>query len=120
MRLILWPACIGALLALGQTSQAAGGAQLPKLNVEKTCMEARDSTGQDPGQTYKNCLADENDARKTLSDKWSSFKAGTRRSCIEAGAVPNPSYVELLTCLEMFNGSLMPTDTSRDTPPAQK
>jgi len=93
---------------------------MPNLNVEKSCMEARDSTGADPDQTYKNCLADEIDARKTLAQKWSSFKPGTRRSCVEAGATPNPSYVELLTCLEMFNGTLMPGDiTGRETPSKQ-
>jgi hypothetical protein len=116
VRHVIWPACILLLLVLGQTSQALE--QLPRLNVERSCQEARDSTGADPGQTYKNCLADENDARKALAQKWSSFKAGTRRSCVEAGATPNPSYVELLTCLEMFNGNLMPTDSSaRELPP---
>ena len=103
-----------ALLCWSQASYARGGGgdQMPKLSVERSCREAQDSTGADPGQTYKNCLADENDARKALEQKWSTFKPATRRSCVEAGANPNPSYVELLTCLEMFNGKLMPTDAS--------
>jgi hypothetical protein len=108
------PAFFLASLALTQSGHAVGD-QMPNLNVERSCKEAQDSTGTDPGQTFKNCLADERDARKTLSQKWSSFKPQTRRNCIEAGAVPNPSYVELLTCLEMFNQALMPGgDTKRD------
>jgi hypothetical protein len=101
------PAFFAALLALTQSGHSAGG-QLPNLNVERSCKEAQDSTGTDPGQTYRNCLADERDARKTLGQKWSSFKPETRRNCVEAGAAPNPSYVELLTCLEMFNQALLP------------
>ncbi len=111
MKHVLWLASTIALLAATEPSRAIGD-QVPRLNVQRTCSDAQDSTGGDPGQTYKNCLADENDARKSLVEKWSSFKPLTRRNCIEAGAFPNPSYVELLTCLEMFNNKLMPTETS--------
>jgi hypothetical protein len=121
VRRFLGSALAVALLCWSQASFAAGD-QMPRLSVEKSCKEAQDSTGGDPGQTYKNCLADENDARKALAEKWSSFKPSTRRSCVEAGANPNPSYVELLTCLEMFNGKLMPTDAGEremPQPPGQ-
>ncbi len=108
------PAFFVVSLALTQSGHTASE-QIPNLNVERSCKEAQDSTGTDPGQTYKNCLADERDERKTLGQKWSSFKPETRRNCVLAGAVPNPSYVELLTCLEMFNQSLLPnSDSKRD------
>jgi hypothetical protein len=115
VRHVFIPAFFAVSLVLTQSGYTAGE-QLPKLDVEKSCKEAQDSTGTDPGQTYKNCLADERDARKTLGQKWSSFKPDTRRNCVEAGAVPNPSYVELLTCLEMFNQALLPgaSETKRD------
>jgi len=114
---VLWLGCAFSLLAFAQIGRAVE--QVPKLSVESSCSDAQDSTGGDPGQTYKNCLADENDARKTLTEKWNTFKPGTRRSCVEAGARPNPSYVELLTCLEMFNNKLMPSDTSDREIPKQ-
>jgi hypothetical protein len=56
-------------------------------------------------------MADEEAARKTIVDKWSTFRAATRQTCVEAGATPNPSYVELITCLEMFDNKFMPNVT---------
>jgi hypothetical protein len=128
---VLWLACAFSLLAFAQTGRA--GEQVPNLNIELGCGDARDmehrlgsnlgaSTSPDDleGQTYKSCLADENDARKALIEKWSTYKAGTRRTCVEAGRYPNPSYVELLTCLEMFNNELLPpSDKSNDAAPKQ-
>jgi hypothetical protein len=115
---VFWLACTVLLLASG-AARSGPGDRVPNLNVDRSCRDAQDSTGSDPGQTYKNCLADENDARKALVQKWTTFKPATRRNCVEAGAAPNPSYVELLTCLEMFNQKLMPTESSTREMPKQ-
>jgi hypothetical protein len=113
-------ACIAMLLASSQISLAAGnrvpkngaGNQVPQYNVEESCGAAEDAAGfGEPGQTLKNCVIDEKDALKTITDKWSTFKPATRRTCVEAGARPNPSYVELITCLEMFDNKLLPSGT---------
>jgi hypothetical protein len=112
----LWLACIVMLLALPHISRAAGnrvpkgGDQVPKYNVKENCGAAEDATGfGEPGQTTKNCILDENEALKSITEKWSTFKPATRRTCVEAGARPNPSYVELITCLEMFDNKMLPT-----------
>jgi hypothetical protein len=74
---------------------------VPHFNIERTCREARTYAGADKEVAYKGCLKDETDAREQLAQKWTSFKAADRRDCVMQGAAPMPSYVELLTCLEM-------------------
>lgn len=117
VKYVFGPAFVIGLLALSPSGRAAGD-RVPDLHIESSCREAQSSIGLAPEQTYKNCLADEREAREKLVQKWSQFKPVTRRNCIEAGAAPNPSYVELLTCLEMFNEILMPP--AADTVPARK
>lgn len=82
---------------------------VPKLDVERSCRDAKTYGMNDPEQTYKNCMLDEREAEKQLWQKWSHFKAATKRNCIAAGAAPSPSYVELLTCIEMTDETLKPT-----------
>ena len=60
----------------------------------------------DPKETYRNCMLDEKEARTQLGQKWSKFKATSRRGCIPPH--PIPSYVEMLTCLEMDQNTLAP------------
>jgi len=82
--------------------------RVPKLNVEGSCRDARTYGMADPKQTYKNCMVDENQAKKQLEAKWPHYKAKTRQACVAAGANPSPSYVELLTCIEMTDEVLHP------------
>ncbi len=84
---------------------------VPKLDVETSCRDAKAFGMADPEQTYKNCMLDEREAEKQLGKKWSHYKAATRRSCIAAGAAPSPSYVELLTCIEMTDETLKPASS---------
>jgi hypothetical protein len=96
-------------MALLPVSRAASD-QVPKYNVKENCGATETAVGEfggEPGQTRKNCIADEDDSRKVLVQKWSTFKPATRRTCTEAGAAPNPSYVELLTCLQMFDNKML-------------
>ncbi|MGA9137068.1 MAG: hypothetical protein WBZ39_03925 [Methylovirgula sp.] len=79
---------------------------VPKLDVAKSCRDARDFGMSDAQQTFKSCMLDEQEAKDQLVKKWSQFKADARRSCVPD--VPGPSYVEMLTCLEMTEQTLMP------------
>jgi hypothetical protein len=96
-----------AMLALAGCSLAvpvsAGIERVPKLNVAQSCREAQEIAGEDKNLTYKGCMQDEMAAQKQLAAKWSRFKAEDRRNCVEGGAAPLPSYVEILTCLEMYD-----------------
>ena len=68
-------------------------------------------------------MKDENDARAELTRKWAKFKPQDRNDCVAQGAAPMPSYVEILTCLEMSEeaGTLYnPDGTARANPSPAK
>lgn len=85
-------------LATGALAKRDG---VPRFDIERTCREARSFTGADKEVSYKGCLKDESDAHDQLAQKWTRFKQVDRQDCVAQGAAPMPSYVELLTCLEM-------------------
>ena len=58
------------------------------------------------GRSVENCMAGEDTARKDLEKEWAKVPAAERTQCIGTVAVGgSPSYVELLTCLEMMRDS---------------
>ncbi len=89
-----------ALLASPDLATAKQDA-VPVFDIAHSCLEARAFIGNDQNLAYKGCVKDENDARAELARKWTHFKPGDRRDCVAQGAAPMPSYVEILTCLEM-------------------
>jgi hypothetical protein len=82
---------------------------VPKLNVEATCkgsVEADKAMGLDLPQSFDKCMSDENSARQQLGPIWSSYSPTVRTQCEgEATNVGDASYVDLLTCLQMTDGS---------------
>ena len=97
-----------ALIAL-PASVRAEAERVPHLAVERSCHDAETYGLTDRNQTYKNCMIDEDEAKQKLEKNWSSYKGATRRECLAAGAHPSPSYVELLTCIEMTEEILTPS-----------
>jgi hypothetical protein len=92
--------------------------KVPKFDVAQSCREAQAIAGEDKNLTYKGCMQDEQEAQKQLAQKWSKFKSVDRRNCIAQGAAPLPSYVEILTCLEMYDQAstlYRPADRSAPT-----
>ncbi|GJE55201.1 MULTISPECIES: hypothetical protein [Methylobacterium] len=80
---------------------AAAGGRPPTFDVKATC-RAAPSLGAGNGNTDQNCLRDETQARTQLVKLWSSFDPRRRALCVqEAGNGGSPSYVDLLTCLQM-------------------
>lgn len=93
-----WPI---ALLAAGALVTASAAlAQVPDLDIGPTCRAAASgSNGADPEAA---CKRDEERARATLEERWAGFPANERQRCaslVQTGG--SPSYVELLTCLEI-------------------
>lgn len=88
---------LGALLvALAMSRIAWAEQRLPVFDARPECRAVASVM---PDQK---CLEDEQSARAELEKKWSSFTDGDRGQCIgEATAGGNPSYVDLLTCLEL-------------------
>jgi hypothetical protein len=77
--------------------------KVPTLNVKPSCKAAATSgMTVGTGRTEKSCIDDENAARQDLVKSWSTFGSDDRSHCralISTGG--EPSYVELLSCLEM-------------------
>jgi hypothetical protein len=52
--------------------------------------------------TQERCAADEAQARNQLQNEWKQFGPDAKKQCNEETTADNsPSYVEMLTCLEM-------------------
>ncbi len=76
--------------------------RIPKFNVEKSCSRVSSVTTAIRQRDSSACERDEKDARSKLGEQWSHFTAAQRSDCIGLVSMGGPpSYVELLTCLEM-------------------
>jgi hypothetical protein len=72
---------------------------VPRFNIEPSCKGGLDSPGLN--ERYSRCISEENGARQQLESSWSSWPAGDRSQCTDTAKMGAPSYVELLTCLQM-------------------
>ena len=89
-------------LALAVQSVNAHADTPPKLNMVPTCDAAASYAGlADRDKT--SCMTDENDALAALKKNWPQYSSPDKTDCV--GMVKTggpPSYVELLSCLEMM------------------
>ncbi len=104
---IIGLAALPSFAAAPVAARARAG-KVPQLSVESSCHAAELYGLLDAKQTYKSCMADEDQAKSKLEKNWDKYKGKTKRDCITAGAAPSPSYVELLTCIEMTEEILKP------------
>ena len=77
----------------------------PKLNVNPSC-DAAARGAVTAGRNKEACLADERTAEDALAKNWSKYNVADKTQCI--GNVRTggpPSYVELLSCLEIMRDS---------------
>lgn len=99
---------VAAVASIGLSASAsAAGDKVPKLDVAESCREAQAIAGEDKNLTYKGCMHDERNAEAQLVQRWTRFKAVDRQNCLAQGKAPLPSYVEILTCLEMYDEASM-------------
>jgi hypothetical protein len=108
------PALLPIMLTASQVVLAADS--VPKFNVERTCRPAA-AVAILPGRDASACQHNENDARTRLEQDWTQYSAAQRRQCAGFAALDRaPSYVELLTCLEMAKQAKeLPADSKMDT-----
>jgi hypothetical protein len=78
----------------------AAEVHVPALDVEKSCRSVGSlAVGQVSPQK---CIEQEMSARTELQKSWSTFGAGDRERCTALTvAAGNPSYIELLSCVQM-------------------
>src|ERR1700730_12528560 len=75
---------------------------VPKFDVARSCkLDVGATAGLSVDQPLKSCINDERRARRQLASQWSKFPAASRASCTANESVGPPSYVDLLTCLQM-------------------
>ena len=74
-----------------------GEYDVPTYNLSPSCRSETSTAASD-----RSCMQNEQQARDALQQQWSQFAAADKANCLQveetAGA---PSYVELLTCLQM-------------------
>ena len=104
----LMAAALSAAGADARPRRAATGGGLPELDVKSSCSDAQKfSSGNDKNDSaYKGCMQDETNAKNDLAKRWSSFNTKDRQNCVEQSRNPSPSYVEVLTCLEMGSDAM--------------
>ena len=90
-----------AAFVLGSSLITVAADNVPILKVEPSC-KAAGAAGLMLGRTADSCMNDEKSAREDLVKTWSSFSGDDKTHCLSMVSTGGaPSYVELLSCLEM-------------------
>jgi hypothetical protein len=75
---------------------------VPTIDIDRSCRGAESAALlEDRARAYQRCVRDEQTAREELSKTWSRIPIDSRQQCTDVSTESSPSYVELLTCLEM-------------------
>ena len=76
--------------------------RVPQVDYVKTCrVESKDTGASD--QDFGACQRDEEAARDKLNKQWATYSSTDKANCISSATAGYlPSYVELVTCLEMY------------------
>jgi hypothetical protein len=78
----------------------AAASAVPTLDTRPTCADAAQEIS--VTRTVERCQESEQEARASLAMRWSSFSKADEASCAAETRIGGfPSYVQLLTCLEM-------------------
>ncbi|ACA15929.1 conserved hypothetical protein [Methylobacterium sp. 4-46] len=99
------PAALPAAL-LGAHVLLAAADGPPRFNIEATCKSpGRASVSNDAGAD--GCLRSERAAGDDLRKRWGDFSGTAKRQCSQQSRAGGfPSYVEMLTCLELASGNV--------------
>lgn len=86
-------------------ASSAMAQQPPRFNVEATCRAARPLTAEDTNP-YESCMRDETSAERQLQGMWSGAAVAQREMCAQESQIEGtPSYVDMLTCLQIAQGT---------------
>ena len=103
-----------ALAALGLLAGPAFADAVPKLDIERTCKSASQANVSiSDNANEEGCLRSEREARKEAERKWGDYTSAAKLQCqsqFKAGGYP--SYVEMVTCLELASGTVPSQQTS--------
>jgi hypothetical protein len=99
-RTFVWALFLSAIVCSAATAQ-----QIPRFDIAATCKNAQPllTEDRDPVQS---CIHDETEAEQQLQGIWNRSAAANRQTCVaETRIAGSPSYVDLLSCLEMFESA---------------
>lgn len=97
----LRPALIAGALMLAGTQVAPAADEVPRFNIGPSCKAAA-TAAVTASRDENACTADENTALDKLKQDWSHYNVNQRGHCVRLSSLGgSPSYVELLTCLEL-------------------
>jgi hypothetical protein len=100
-REITMPISISTIIVSAQLVVAVAD-NVPRFDIARSCkLDVAATAGLAVDQPIKNCINDEKRARRQLANQWSKFPSSSRASCTANENVGPPSYVDLLTCLQM-------------------
>lgn len=88
------------LMAFGASLVLSVADELPSFNVEASC-KAVEGFGLAIEHTLESCVQDENAAKTELGKNWATYPPAERSRCVADTMVGDPSYVDVLTCLQM-------------------
>ncbi len=104
-----------ALVLAAAPARAAEG--VPNFDIAKTCQSAAQASVSD-NASQDGCLRSERAAHEEVKRRWGEFPAAAKTQCegqFEAGGFP--SYVEMITCLELASGTGLPRQSGDRTTP---
>jgi hypothetical protein len=91
-----------SMIVLSSQLVIAVADQVPKFDTARSCrLDAAAAASTSVSQSIKRCTDDEQQAQQQLESQWSKFAASSRARCIAVEEIGDPSYVSLLTCLQM-------------------
>jgi hypothetical protein len=94
----------------------AAADSVPSFDVNPTCRGATNTAG-GGGRGSNVCIRTELGARDQLARQWAQFPSADRTRCVQLTNMTHmPSYVQVLTCLEMARDARqLETSTQRST-----
>jgi hypothetical protein len=98
--------CLAYALVFGSIGGFAAHAQsLPQFDISATCRTAQPLTAEDR-DPVQSCMREETAAERQLQQVWGTAPAAQRETCAGETQVGGfPSYVDVLTCLQMYQGA---------------
>ena len=84
---------------------ATEGEAVPTFNVDNHCKFV--ATAAQPVGKFDICMEDEKEARTQLVNRWAQFPPADKARCVsESTTGGDPTYTELLTCLEVATDAI--------------
>jgi hypothetical protein len=92
-----------SMIILSSQLVVAVADRVPNFDIARSCkLDIAATAGLTVDQSMKSCVQNEQQARQQLGKQWSKFPTSARASCAGQESIGGtPSYVSLLTCLQM-------------------